>query len=153
MRQSHSITQTSARREFLQASVDYTWHDRTSKSRHHKFPPRAAVRRICQALLFVVESAIHSLPLQSFNSLISFWHPVFLSDLLSIPFSLLFHLFCTSLIGAHFLPSFPPNIVVEWLTLLLRIREFPSSIFGPGERLSWMRFFVVFLSASRRIQR
>jgi hypothetical protein len=39
-----------------------------------------------------------------------------------------------------------PNVAVEWLTLLLRIREVPGSKLGPGDRLSRLRFFVVFLS-------
>jgi hypothetical protein len=34
--------------------------------------------------------------------------------------------------------SFPlgPNVVIEWLTLLLVIREVPGSILCPGNRLS-----------------
>jgi hypothetical protein len=32
------------------------------------------------------------------------------------------------------------NIVVEWLTLLLRIWEVPCSILSPGDRLSWPSF-------------
>jgi hypothetical protein len=39
------------------------------------------------------------------------------------------------------------NVVVEWLTLLLR---FGGSILGPGDRLSWLKLFVVFLSPSRK---
>jgi hypothetical protein len=39
----------------------------------------------------------------------------------------------------------PPNVVVEWLTLLLRNGQFQGSIFGLGDLLSWLRFFVVFL--------
>jgi hypothetical protein len=38
------------------------------------------------------------------------------------------------------LVSLLPNIVVEWLTLPLRIREVPRSIIGPGDRLIWLRF-------------
>jgi hypothetical protein len=30
-----------------------------------------------------------------------------------------------------------PNVVVEWLTLLLRIREVPGSNLGPGDWLSY----------------
>jgi hypothetical protein len=33
------------------------------------------------------------------------------------------------------------NVVVESLTLLLRILEVPFSILGPSDRLSWLRFF------------
>jgi hypothetical protein len=43
------------------------------------------------------------------------------------------------------------NVVVERLTLLLRIREVPGSNLGLGNRLCLSRFFVVFLSPSRRI--
>jgi hypothetical protein len=32
--------------------------------------------------------------------------------------------------------SISPNIIVEWLALLLRIREAPGSILGPCDRLS-----------------
>jgi hypothetical protein len=41
-----------------------------------------------------------------------------------------------------------PNIVVKCLTLLLHIWEVPGSYLGPGDRLSRLRFFVVFLSLS-----
>jgi hypothetical protein len=34
---------------------------------------------------------------------------------------------------------------------LLRIWEVPASILGPGDRLSWPRFLVAFLSPSRRM--
>jgi hypothetical protein len=44
-----------------------------------------------------------------------------------------------------------PSVVVERLTLLLCIGEVPGSNLGPGDRLSWLRFFVVFLSPSRRM--
>jgi hypothetical protein len=44
-----------------------------------------------------------------------------------------------------------PNVVVERITLLLRIREVPGSDLGPGYRLTWLRVFVVFLIPSRRI--
>jgi hypothetical protein len=37
----------------------------------------------------------------------------------------------TALIRYKFLSPIPPNIVVEWLQLLLRIREVPNSILGP----------------------
>jgi hypothetical protein len=30
-----------------------------------------------------------------------------------------------------------PNVVVEWLTLVFRIREVPSSVLGSGDRLSY----------------
>jgi hypothetical protein len=33
-----------------------------------------------------------------------------------------------------------PNILVEWLILLLRTREVPGSNLGPGDRISWLRF-------------
>jgi len=39
-----------------------------------------------------------------------------------------------------------PNVVIEWLNLLLRIREVPVWILGPGDWLSGLKFFVVFLS-------
>jgi hypothetical protein len=45
-----------------------------------------------------------------------------------------------------------PTIVVHWLTLLLRVREIPGSILDPGDRLSWLRFLVAFLSPSSRMQ-
>jgi hypothetical protein len=41
------------------------------------------------------------------------------------------------------------NVVVAWLTLLLRTRGVPNS--KPGYRLSWLRFFVIFLSPPRRM--
>jgi hypothetical protein len=34
----------------------------------------------------------------------------------------------------------PPNVVVEWLTLLLRIRKVAGLILGSGERLYCLRF-------------
>jgi hypothetical protein len=46
---------------------------------------------------------------------------------------------------------FLPNVVLEWLTLLLRIRDVPGSNLGPGDWLSWLRFFVGLLSPSSRI--
>jgi hypothetical protein len=33
-----------------------------------------------------------------------------------------------------------PNVVIEWLTLLLRILEVPGSNLGPGDRLSCFSF-------------
>jgi hypothetical protein len=39
------------------------------------------------------------------------------------------------------------DVVVEWLTRLLRIRKVLGLILGPCDRLSWLRFFVVFLSS------
>jgi hypothetical protein len=47
--------------------------------------------------------------------------------------------------------AFRPNVVVEWLTLLLRMRQVMVSIFGPGDRLSCLSFSVVFLGPSRRM--
>jgi hypothetical protein len=41
--------------------------------------------------------------------------------------------------------------MVEWLALLLRIREVPDSNLGPETRLSSLRFFVVFLSPSKQM--
>jgi hypothetical protein len=38
---------------------------------------------------------------------------------------------------------FEPSVVVEWLTLLLRIREIPGSNLCPSDRLSLLRLFVV----------
>jgi hypothetical protein len=35
-----------------------------------------------------------------------------------------------------YLQLLPPNVVVEWLTLLLCIREVPGSKLGPGDQLS-----------------
>jgi hypothetical protein len=52
----------------------------------------------------------------------------------------------TSFISCQFMNSSArvlreaPNIVVDWLTLLLLIRELPGSILGPGDRLSWLSF-------------
>jgi hypothetical protein len=40
----------------------------------------------------------------------------------------------------HFHHQLLPNIVIEWLTLLLHIREVPGLILGPGDRLSWVTF-------------
>jgi hypothetical protein len=45
----------------------------------------------------------------------------------------------------YFVTCFLQNVVVEWLTLLLRIREVPSY------QISWSRVFVVFLSLLRRM--
>jgi hypothetical protein len=42
-----------------------------------------------------------------------------------------------------------PNVMVEWLTLLLRIREVPGSNLGPADWLSRLRFFMVFVSPFR----
>jgi hypothetical protein len=44
----------------------------------------------------------------------------------------------------------PRNVVVEWITLMLRIREVPGSNLGP-ETGYLHRLFVVFLSPSRQI--
>jgi hypothetical protein len=44
-----------------------------------------------------------------------------------------------------------PNVMVEWLTLLLRNQEILGSNFGPGDWLSWFESFVVFLSPSRQM--
>jgi hypothetical protein len=44
-----------------------------------------------------------------------------------------------------------PKIVVEWLSLLFHIREVPGSSLGPGDRLSRLNFFVVFLNLSWRM--
>jgi hypothetical protein len=43
-----------------------------------------------------------------------------------------------------------PNVFVEWLPFVIRIREVPDSILGPGDGLSSLRFFKIFLSPSRR---
>jgi hypothetical protein len=44
-----------------------------------------------------------------------------------------------------------PIVVVEWLTLMLHIPVVPDSVLGPGDRLSSLRFSMVFLIPSRRI--
>jgi hypothetical protein len=45
--------------------------------------------------------------------------------------------------------SIKPNVVVEWLPLLLYIREFPGSNLGP--ETGYSEFFVVFLSPFRQV--
>jgi hypothetical protein len=47
-----------------------------------------------------------------------------------------------------FLPTILPKVVVEWLTLLIRIREVPGSYLGPETILTDP--FVVYLRASRK---
>jgi hypothetical protein len=81
-----------------------------------------------------------------FFSTLYFFHSLFISCFLSC---LLSFLNCSSLFLSF--PCFLPNVVVEWLTLLLRIREVLGSNLSPGDRLSWLRFFVVFLSPSTRM--
>jgi hypothetical protein len=44
----------------------------------------------------------------------------------------------------------PPNVVVEWLTILLCIRKVPVSNLGPETGCIEV-FFVVFLSPSRQV--
>jgi hypothetical protein len=44
-----------------------------------------------------------------------------------------------------------PNVMVEWLILLLRYSWNPWSKSWPLDQLSWLRSFVFFLSPSRRI--
>jgi hypothetical protein len=41
-------------------------------------------------------------------------------------------------------PSVEPDLVVVWLTLLLRVQEVPCSILGPSDRLSCFRFLWFF---------
>jgi hypothetical protein len=49
----------------------------------------------------------------------------------------------------HVILVFQPNVVVQWLTLIFCIWEVPGSILGPGDRLSWLKVFMVFLSPFR----
>jgi hypothetical protein len=53
--------------------------------------------------------------------------------------------------GTDYLHLQRPNVVVEWLTLLLHIREVSVSIFGPGDRLPIFRGFPQSLQANAGI--
>jgi hypothetical protein len=67
--------------------------------------------------------------------------------------------YCVKIGHGHFTPQSlkftihlqtKPNVVVEYLTLLLRIREVLASNLGP-ESGYWLKFFVVFISPCRQI--
>jgi hypothetical protein len=47
--------------------------------------------------------------------------------------------------------KFTHKLRTSRLTRILRIREVSGSIFGPGDRLSWLKYFVVFRRPSRRM--
>jgi hypothetical protein len=51
----------------------------------------------------------------------------------------------------HLLIIHCPNVVVEWLTVVLCIRNITVWNLGPGDRIFWLMFFMVFLGSSWRM--